>query len=94
MEVDFFLIENNGETSIYRDEFKIGRLLVVPKMTLWSMAQSKKRKSAPAAKSYDIAVHISSDGHRYAVAFSGKALSASETDELIRRSVPKPLPLL
>ncbi|WP_413726359.1 hypothetical protein [Sodalis sp. RH16] len=93
MEVDFLLIENDGETSVYRGEFQIGRILVVPKMTLMGMAQSKKRKSAPIARSYDTVVHISADGQRYAVAFSGKTLSALETDELIKRSVPKPLPL-
>jgi len=93
MEVDFLLVENDGKTSVYRDEFKIGRLLVTPKMTLMSMAQSKKRKSTPTVRSYDTAVHISADGQRYAVAFSGKTLSASETEELIRNSFPKPLPL-
>ncbi len=93
MEVDFLLIESDGKTSIYRDEFKIGRILVTPKMTLMGMAQSKKRKSVPAVRSYETVVHISADGQRYAVAFSGKTLSAHETDELIKRSVPKPLPL-
>ncbi|XBS69559.1 hypothetical protein ABK905_24895 [Acerihabitans sp. KWT182] len=92
MEVDFFLIEKDGKTSIHRDEFSLGRLLVIPRVTLQNMVQSKRRKSVQLAKSYDTVVHISADGQRYAVAFSGEMLSALETDALISKSVPRPLP--
>lgn len=93
MKVDFFLIEKDRKTSIYHDEFKIGRIFVMPKITLQMVAQRTKRKTTTGGKGYDSAIHVSSDGHRYAVAFSGDIISALEMDELIRASVPKPLPL-
>ncbi|HEY0208427.1 hypothetical protein [Acerihabitans sp.] len=93
MKVDFLLIEPDKKTSIYHDEFKLGRILVMPKTTLQIVAQRTKRRTAAPARSYDCAIHVSADGHQYAVAFSGDSISALEMDELIRMSVPKPLPL-
>ncbi|WP_410012992.1 hypothetical protein [Sodalis sp. C49] len=93
MKVDFFLIENDRKTSIYHDEFRLGRILVMPKTTLQLMSRRTKRRKETSGKSYDTVVHISSGGQRYAVAFSGEAIPAFETDELIRKSVPKPTPL-
>ncbi|NDL64663.1 hypothetical protein [Acerihabitans arboris] len=94
MKVDFFLIEQDRKTSIYHDEFKLGRILVMPKITLQMIAQRTKRKIATDVRSYNSAVHVSADGKRYAVAFSGDIIPPLETDELIRTSDPKPLPLI